>query len=1173
MVYIKRIEIRGFKSFKNRTVINLCKGLNVITGPNGSGKSNIVDAIRFALGELNPRMLRVERFSELICDNLDAGSRKAYVKIVLDNGDRTIPIDSGEVEIQRSIDEKGRMIYKINGRRSSREAIVDMLSVAGLSPSAINIVMQGTVTRIADLTPKRRRELLEEIIGISVYDEKKTKAEEELRRAEINFRVAEAKLEAMQEQLDKLSREREQALKYIDLKAKIAKLKVTLLSAKILNLKREVAELYRDYENTRLEIEKLLRYLESLKAERKSLEDELVNLPIQPIEADSLTFQLSQLREAKVRLEETLKSIDEEIASIEKMRENMVERLSNVEIEIRYLIEKIEKLSSEENALVKALDEKRAEYRSFFDHIGSLGSHFKNVANDIVRLHNEYVESIAIYSQLRSSILECNTKLSVIEEAIKARDEMLKKLDDVKLSMERQIESIRSTKLRLQEVAAKLLDELQTLLSKIKTLEDESKKAYSLAYKCGEIVSYLKAQLETIDRLVNIQLLSEAINRIIRDNQIPGVYGLLHDSIKFKDEFKIALESVAGVFLYAVIVKDINSCLICLDKLKNLGIDKAIVIPLSDIKPTVLSNYPSIDGVLGLSLNFVDYPPEFKPVVDLLFGNTLIVSDRRLAIELSNRGFRSVTIEGELYEPEGPIKLGSFLRFDHSKLLVKSKLLSTLIDLSKRLEKALTNKSESYRHLVEEYRAIRRRYIELEKWLAVIDVYQNILERELIQLNKRRDNLEKNIAELRREHDQLINRVNSERKDIRSFERKLNFIAKQLSEISSKIISSNIDEKIFKKFSTIAAELSSLEEALLKVRSEKSMLQGKLGMLGDREYATLKAELDRLSEDASSLQNRRRVLEEQLKNVTHSIERIESDIRSRCVGGDSRTPDLYERLSVIRREMEITEESYRILVDRLRMIEAAIHERKAKLELMEVELRKLGFEEPIPIDNQDISSLENLIVKYETEIETLGSVNLLSVDEYEDVKRRYDELAKKVDVLREEKLSIEKFIEEIENEKKRVFMEFLDRLNSKLREVFGKFTSGGDAWLEPEDRTNIFNGGIDLITAFPGKPRRSLSIASGGEKTIAALSFIFALSKLNPTTVYILDEVDAHLDPVNLERLASALKDLSSESQIIVVSLKDVIASKADKIYGIYSRGGLSKVVAAVMSTGVIGNG
>ncbi|MEM2740079.1 MAG: AAA family ATPase, partial [Candidatus Bathyarchaeia archaeon] len=536
MVYIKRIEIRGFKSFKGRTVVNLCRGFNVITGPNGSGKSNIIDAIRFALGELNPRMLRVEKFSELICDSLEADSRKAYVKIVLDNSDRLIPIDCSEIEVQRSIDGNGRMGYSVNGRRSSREAIIDMLSTIGLSPSSANIVMQGTVTKVADLSPKRRRELLEEIIGISVYDEKKARAEEELRKAEINFRVAEAKLEAIGEQLEKLAREREQALRYIDLKARVTKLRVALLSAKIIGLRSELEELSREYVKVQSDIEALRSRLETLKAERKSIEDGLANLPIQPIEADSLSPQLSRLKEAKIRLEEALKSVDGEIFSLKETQEDLTEKLSSVEAEIKSIAEKVEELSIEESKLVEAIDGRRVEYRSLLDRIGSVGAHLKGMVEDIVKMHDEYVEAIAIYSQLRSSMIDCEARLSFIEKSIESREESLKKLNGVEESIRQQREAVRSAKLKLQEAAAKLLDRLQTLISKIGMLNTRSYSASSLVYRCRDVISYLKSQLETVDKLANVYSLMDAIQKVVSDNPSLGIYGLLSDNVKFRDD-------------------------------------------------------------------------------------------------------------------------------------------------------------------------------------------------------------------------------------------------------------------------------------------------------------------------------------------------------------------------------------------------------------------------------------------------------------------------------------------------------------------------------------------------------------------------------------------------------------------------------------------------------------
>ena len=896
MPRIREVKLRNFKTFGSKaTVIRLDDGFTALTGPNGSGKSNIVDAILFGLGELSAKRLRVDRFSSLIRN----GARKAEVSIQFDNSDHAIPVDSDVVTISRELDLSGQSVFRLNGKRIQRSDLLNLLSVAGIGPSGSNVVTQGSITRLATLSPTERREIIDEIVGIAQYDAQKRGAEEKLRRAEAALRDVMGRMEEIRLRLEELERERKRLQRYRFLESEIKRLRAIQISHAVRELRETISVL-----KSRLEA------LEGRLSELRAARDEL--------------------RGEHLRVEREWELVGEDVVK------SGGAQLPKIRAEIEGLRSELGKLNFMVNSKLSTIDE-------------------------YTRERGECLK------QMTATQKEIESVKAEISKLIITRSDLSAKIGE----KEREIGELNAKIRRLMDKQGRGVDEALKLSTHLDELYRRLLSAHLFHMHYRGLGRHLKAWMEDAQRRrERLERASKLLRRILREP--PSV---LHGGLSGskKEQLLRAIRIVDG---------ELREAQLKLQTLKQLTISSEK--NTEAWKAKIRSTWESLDETRRQL-------EELREALD--------------PSNLANLESRREELQRELEEMRG--ELGS----------VETKIAT----LRSKLDK--------------------------------------ILEPRLKELKTRTEGLERKINELRRE-------VESHLEKKREFEENL------------------------KRMEELAEQLS------LRI---------------------------------SEAQERRDSLSQKLKDVR-------------------------ERLNTLEKEYEETSR-------KLGELQLELRTRQMELKSHLSTLRELGYEEPLEISEEEIKGVNERLKTLELEFRNLGAVNQLAEAQYKEQASRYKEFLDRVSELEKDRDAILEFMEEIERRKREEFMNAFKALNEKFSAFFSKLTGGGRAYLELENPEDPFSGGLDIMVQFPNKAVIPVSGASGGERSVTAVAFLLALQQFSPSSFYILDEIDAHLDAYYVDKLGELLVEESKKSQFVVISLKPELVRRAGKIYGLYYQRGVSHLV------------
>ncbi|MEM3676813.1 MAG: chromosome segregation SMC family protein [Candidatus Bathyarchaeia archaeon] len=1153
MVYIKRIDIRGFKTFRRKVSIELEPGLTVITGPNGSGKSNIVDAVKFALGELSPKELRGGVFEDLISKSSMDSAKSAYVALRFENRDRRIPIDSDHVTISREFAKGGEGTYRINGKRVSRRQVNDALSSAGLTLSGLNIVPQHTVTRLADTTPEERRRIIEDMIGIGIYDSKKAEALTQLQQADINVKVASARVEEVKRRLISLEEERNKLLRNRIVSNELRSLRAQIISAKIFRLEAESKELTRYKEESSEKLEELRgrrallhEELERLKAERDRLKADVSEkeaysfreVEDQVRRALALKAELSGMLEAASRtikyLAEQERSIASEVSASEDEISRIGERIKAVQEVRRELLDRVKILEDERSRALLKLSELTENYSSHLPEIDSVNrridevtrrlameeANLKNLMYKMQMLSDEAERLEARRKTLRSALNEVSGRISEKHGLIRAEDARLRKLSEEIAELE-----------RLKDGKRLNLDRALRVFEKAKG---------ALASSEG----FPPPDMEGSTRLMEAAA----------EESLKGVVGKLRDHVIIRDTYAKALESASEGWLDAVITENLEASLGCFRLAKRMGLGPVRVIPLSEVSGVKEVEPPQ--GVKAVkAADLVEAPTKLRPAILYVLGDTLVTESRKEAFLLSLQGIRAVSIQGDLFRPDGGLKTG-----DYRSLRGWTPETAGLRGLVEKLELSIEKCREELRDVEAKAEALRLEAVKIEEELKIRNREVEILKDERGRVSRELADLEASMEEIQR-REELCRKERDERAlKVEDLRRGLDGLLERRNSLMDRIRPPHLGESEA-ELSRLEAELAEVRETLAKVEAELSSLSSlKEAISGNIErMLKRKAEVEdeirkeeliaaRLREDVEANSREIRRLEGLRSQISSSTEKLREELRK-----------VEEEISSATRELESIYEEYDNTSSKCEELSSSLRNMEVERAVLLRDLRSLGYEAPQPLE-YDESDIEDAINLLEEELEGIGAVNELASQQYGEYASNYKGLSLKINELEKERLAIIRFMDELESRKRDSFMQAFRRIDSSFRSIFSRLT-GGSGRLLLENPDEPFKGGLEVVLAFPGKAEFSISGASGGEKSVATVCFILALQDINPMPFYMFDEIDAHLDAWNSQRLAELLKERSKGSQFIVISLKDSTVAKADRVYGVYIEKGYSKVV------------
>ncbi|UCE15964.1 MAG: AAA family ATPase, partial [Candidatus Bathyarchaeota archaeon] len=1131
MPHIKKVEMRGFKSFGPKAaIILLDKGFTVLTGPNGSGKTNIVDAILFGLGELSARRLRAENFSKLIFHGSpEAKMEKAKVaKIIIqfDNSDNRLPVDTNTVTISREVHKNGQSIYRLNGRRISRTRIIDILSMAGISPTGHNVVVQGTITRMAEVSSYERRKIIDNLVGIAQYDTEKAEAEERLRTAEISIRTAMGRIDEVQKRVDDLERERNELLRHCFIQEEIKRFEAMKVSHEFSETERKVDDLSSKVEEVRVKVENSRRLREEHRTQRHEVETEWRNLSSEKVEEGGTRVLEVQIKigEIKSKLTELTTKIGAGTASLEgltRVRENNLQQLEAIKNEIVENRKKIRKLKRAHDRICEVIGTKQSQHDAIQDETAQLWANLGENSEKIRQIEQQLDRLYQNLLDLRSGHAQSQTTIRVLSGRLHdlnaRKDRFASTLNELKKSL-KDLQSVQEEqKTRLQNLH-KTLD--QRIIQK-EAIGKEITQAGRIAESAREAVVEFITQRKLAETVAGEEKALRNIEELAELGVISGVYGRLKSLIKIEGTYKQAIEAAAAGWLNSIVVRDFDAAFTCAETLKRLKLGRVKIIPVKEL-PSNSVNHEKIRGMRGVASKFVKCEKQYEPAIVFVFGDTLIAKDDKAAIAASRGGYRAVTVNGDLYETGGGIESGYYRSpIDFSTVIPSENAVKSLDEAVRTLREHLTKRGGEMTSFEEEIDITRVQIARLTEAITALESEVTRVRRSMKRTKRNARRVGKIIQHVQRRLEKERTQVNLRKTQREAIQKEVRNFNKELAVLRHKTDPSRIQEMEIQR-EKLAEGVIESRQKLISVETELSTLRSKLKNVLVSASDNIRVQFRKVSKQLSIVEGevedalqQKGELEQELSELENSKEELSRSVLTARKEGKkfaSQIDSIDKQLHRLDAEYERADELHNRLQLELQTL-------RLQMDQHYYRLGESGYKEPLKVSPDQLLMAESSLKLMRFELERLGAVNQIAQAHYAEQISRYKELSIRMNELEKEKQAIIYFMDEIERKKREVFMTAFNQINKKFSEYFSKLTGGGEAALKLEKPEEPFAGGVDMVVQFPGKPPILVSGASSGERSVCAVAYIFALQDFSPAAFYLFDEVDAHMDAFHVSKL------------------------------------------------------
>lgn len=1178
-MFLRRIELSGFKSFADRTELEFVQGITAVVGPNGSGKSNISDGIRWVLGEQSARSLRGGKMEDIIFAGSDARKAVNYgeVSLTLDNASQSLPLDYNEVTVTRRVHRSGESEYLINKQPCRLKDITELFMDTGIGKEAYSIIGQGRIEEILSTKSEDRRGIFEEASGIVKYKSRKKETEKKLQETEQNLLRIHDLVTELEDQLDPLRIQAEKAVRFKELKEQ-------LKSSEIAMYVYQIEQIYATWTETNAKLEELRQaqlelsgyvsvhdaQLETDRLETRKLEESIQQL-------QEHLLQLSEDFEKCEGLGEVLKERKKNYAAnrnqLELTVQQQEQRLLDKETEIAALRDKLEVIAAR-------LSDTEANLKAEEDRLLGVTGGISSAEED--RLKSELLEVLNDAANARN-------EARYAEQQLEALTRRMDRLGDEHRKWAEQQESITERKAKLEqrlqeavdgiaEVRNRYLDQSQGLKAKM-TLSEE---AQATVRKWEQKLDAMVSRRDTMREMANdydgfmhgVKEVLKAKNR----SDLRGIHGAVAELVKVPAHIEVAVETALGGALQHIVVDNEANGREAIAFLKRRQLGRATFLPLDVIRGRSISEseqrqVQGMEGFVGIAVDLVQFDEAYRQIAGSLLGNVIIAQSLEVANRIAARvqyRYRIVTLEGDVVNPGGSMSGGSQQKKttsllsrqrqieDMDKDIAQSE--SQLRDLRGKAEQMRREIGEASKEL-DELRALgESRRIEEQQVRAMLEPLENeakqvteqlalygadgqSLTEERAELEKRRVNALETLERLQGEEAAL-------QKAIRE------------AEIRRKASESAKEE--------LQTQLTDLKVTVASQTQEKQSLQ--------EQERRLRMEREALKAELEANRGLQRQLESDMANhEQESVQQIEqlNDLKLR-------KQQCAEQLDMKRAEragwiakLEAEESKTKEQRMELRQVEEQLHQTEVRVNRLDVELEnllkklsedyELSYElakvrYPVP---EDVLGTQNKVRELKREIAILGEVNLGAIEEHQRVNERYQFLSEQKNDLVEAKTALYMVIREMDDEMGKRFRTTFDAIRSHFVVVFAKLFGGGRADLILSEPDNLLDTGIEIVAQPPGKKLQNLQLLSGGERALTAIALLFSIIRVKPVPFCVLDEVEAALDEANVARFAEYLREFSQQTQFIVVTHRKGTMEEADVLYGVtMEEGGVSKLVS-----------
>jgi len=1177
-VYLKSLELQGFKSFADKTVLTFDRAMSAVVGPNGSGKSNIADAIRWVLGEQSTRTLRGAKMEDVIFGGTEKRAQVGFaeVSLILDNSDGALAIDAAEVMVTRRYYRSGESEYFINRAHARLRDIHELFMDTGLGRDGYSIIGQGRIDEILSVKSGDRREIFEEAAGISKFRYRKEEAQRKLDATRQNLLRVSDKLSELELTVGPLKEQAETARKYLALRDELRVTEVSLWLAQLERLaqtsektKADFAAANAQYESDKAALDGIYSRSEELASSMHELDIELEQLRAQLAAAEALEREAAgemELAESRAAgYDENVERIRREMAEQQGREQSLAEQIAEREnriVEVEEELAKADRELSELSAELADLAERADAIAERADAINAL------VAENTARVSELAVER----SSLESASAELEARSSSISEQLSEREKILSNIESDLEAKKKELNGLREEKVSLGNVINGY--ELR-LASRRKKLDGLRETAQKLSVERSALESRAKV-LSDMER--DYEGFGRAVKIVMRDrDRIGGIHGTLSELITVEDEYAIAVETALGQSLQNIVVESDENGKAAVNYLKRCDGGRATFMPLSTMRGRALDEKLAGErGFVGIASDLVHCDARYRNIILYSLGRTVVAENMDSAIAISRRHsqrFRIVTLDGQVINSGGSITGGSLAR--------GTGVLSRANEL-KRLEVELDELRAKQEKETADLRAVEREVNAAE--------YENDVAR-----NELRE-AEENILRAEGEYNTLAAQLESVKQAAEAAEHELGENKARLEKIAARTA------EIAAENERLAGERASLDEKLAELGETSSGIGGERGTLAERmsalresrsggisELETLRAgteELRRVSENYGGDRERReaqiaelsasaaaeRTLAEEKRTLAAERGEVCTKLRGELAARTSRKLALEAERTASDRELQ-DKNTALLNLERERgrleskVSEAAIEERQLVDKLWEsYELTVITAEE-VAREIASISAAKNRASSLKREMNALGEVNVGAIDEYARISERYEFLSGQYADISGAAGELEGIIDEITGKMKEVFAVEFKRINETFASTFTEIFGGGSARLELEDENDILNCGIEIRVQPPGKSLKTITLLSGGEKAFVAIALYFAILKVRPTPFCVLDEVDTALDDVNVRRFAEYMGSIDAGTQFILITHKRGTMEQCDILYGVtMPTPGVSRVLALNMN-------
>lgn len=1188
-MYFKKIEMIGFKSFADRTVIEFNGGFTAIVGPNGCGKSNVSDAIRWVLGEQSAKSLRGDNMQDVIFKGTEKRKSLSYCEVTLtfDNSDRFFNIDYDELSITRKLYRSGESEYQINRNTCRLRDITDILFDSGIGKNGYSVIGQGKVSEIVDEKPEERRTMFEEAAGIAKFKSRKDEAERKLERTRDNLTRIDDIRGEIDRQMGPLRKQAEDAKKYLEYKGQLKDLEVN-------------AYVYQ-YENANVAKEQIKAKLQAIDEElfarqtdleniTKSYNEEMDRLTTFDRKIANLNDELLQLTVELEKQEGETKVTRERINFTKKENDRINLDLTNAGILIENCEEQYKAKSEEKNKLQERLNILNTTYENLSNKHLQIVDEMSLSETEAGQSQQKIIETLGSLSDVKSNVSRLETEKNIL---IQNRENLEKSLQDTKARLDEV--------LRTKKASSDLISSAEEAYKKIKSEAEElsgrifvaSKDISDMETERANLITQVKVYENRKKLLIEMQSeyegYAQSVRKILKESEKNSalkskMVGVVASLIKVPAQFETAIEVALGNAVQNIVTLDEEGAKSLIEYLKENKYGRATFLPISSMRRRDMDEklVAGRKGVFGVASKLISYDNKIDNVISNLLGGTVIVDNMATAVDIARENrysFRIVTLDGDVVSTQGALTGGS-KKSEIVNLISRQREIETLTTEIENLNVKIYEGKNKIDYLKVDLAGSK----EEEKRVSL---QKNEIEIKLAKEQERLEAVGHDVSELEEE----LKMLEMEKTTV---ENKLKLIEADLSQtnlVQNALSGNKKDADILVKqkqerYNAIRAERDEIVTNMTTVKVDIASCEEKIKAISD--------ELDRLlvekDTQLSNVENLKYHLSENEKFIAGAEEMIRIQI-------ENAKPSLAkDNLQKIRREREDLQNSKLVISDNIKKLDenktttmeeiARVNDKKyreeANLSKVDTELEamqeriyeeySLTYSGCLEFRRPDFDIKEALIAinKLKKDISALGYVNVHAIEDCSALLERYNEMTTQSDDLKKAEEDLVKIIKDLSGEMLTKFNDEFQKINDSFKVVFRELFGGGNAKLELTEADDPLNAGVEIMVQLPGKAANKLSLLSGGEKTLTAIALLFSILRLKPLPFSLLDEIEAALDDANIERFAMYLKKLSQTTQFIVITHRKPTMELSDSLYGVtMEEKGVSKIVSVKLADAI----